>query len=240
MRIVRNVTVPSASAGADEVSKSPKTALTMKVKPAEIAKNVALMIATSIASPRERVTNPALSDGSVRGGLRARRRAILSTAASSPLAMRRTCRPRSAIRPTPWEAIALRISGASAIRSISFCTSSLESSWSQTLSTSFESMASVSARSNSGLASTPRIALSVAGPWSTLISARSTASLSSALTIASSVATWTVLSIPVASATARAPRAPPPKSLVANEGRGLGGSAMQGQCRSRVGRIEAE
>ena len=85
MRIVRNVTVPSASAGTDEVSKSPKTALTMKVKPAEIAKNVALMIATSIASPRARVTNPALSDGSVRGGLRARRRAILSTARVEPV-----------------------------------------------------------------------------------------------------------------------------------------------------------
>ena len=54
----------------------------------------------------------------------------------SASAMSRIWRPMSSSRPTPCEAIAARTSGASAIRSISFCASSEASSRSQTWSTS--------------------------------------------------------------------------------------------------------
>ena len=184
--------------------------------------NAPLMIAASITRPRPRVTNPALSVGSVRCGLRTSRRAIRSAAPSSrcaiaahltaevleqPDALRGQRGPDLGRLGDPLDQLLRprrsRAAGPRPCRRAS-------------------AVERVDERPLDLWAGEQRFTARPRSPGasSTLISARSTAGLSSAWTIASSVASSTASSIPVAPATARAPRAPPPKhaSLPATAG----------------------
>jgi hypothetical protein len=122
---------PIAIAGAELSSNSAEASSAMML---EAAKKPALMIAPSRARPAARLTIPARSVSASRRGRKRRRLATRSTTPSRRCVVFAASRARSSSRPTPWAATAARTSGASAIRSTSFCTSSLASSRSQTRS----------------------------------------------------------------------------------------------------------
>ena len=102
-----------------------------KPSSAAVPRKITFRITPSRSIATERVIRPMWSVGS-RRGRPIRRRTMRSRPSSIRMAKSRTWRPMSRSRPTPCAAIAARSSGASAIRSISFCASSEASRWSQT------------------------------------------------------------------------------------------------------------
>ena len=95
------------------------------------------------------------SDSSARCDRRRIARATRSSPSSSRRATRRSWRPRSSTRPTPWAVTAARTSGASAIRSTRRWASSLARSWVHRLSNCSLSSARARACSTAGCPERP-------------------------------------------------------------------------------------